>query len=484
MRPIISPRGRSSWEEGAVVETPDLLRAVHLVGIGGAGMSALARVLLARGARVSGSDLKDSRGLAALRAQGADVSIGHRAENLDGTRTVVVSAAIPTTNAEVRAARERGLPILQRAQVLALLMRESRGIAVAGTHGKTTTTSMIAMVLRHAGLDPTFLIGGDLNEVGTNAHHGDGDWLVAEADESDGSLLWLAPEIAVVGNIEADHLDHYRDEAEIRETFVAFLGNVPADGAAVLGADDPAVAEMAVRIDRRTVTFGLRHGDWTGEVVERGPSGQRVIVRRSGDVVGELALAVPGEHNVLNALATLAVADLVGVPFAVAAEEMASFTGVQRRFQVRGSASGVTFIDDYAHHPTEVRATLASAREQGWRRVVAVFQPHRYSRTLHLGRQLGEALASADRVVVTDVYGAGEQPIPGVSGRIVLDGVLQARPRAQVAYLPKPGDVPSFLVARSEPGDLVLTIGAGDVTMLADDVINALLERVSQGRRP
>jgi UDP-N-acetylmuramate--alanine ligase len=456
----------------------DLLRAVHLVGIGGAGMSALARVLLARGARVSGSDLKDSRGLAALRALGAEVSVGHRAENLDGSSTVVVSSAIPPANAEIRAARERGFPILQRAQVLALLMRESRGIAVAGTHGKTTTTSMIAMVLRHAGLDPTFLIGGDLNEVGTNAHHGDGEWLVAEADESDGSLLWLAPEIAVVGNIEADHLDHYRDETEIRETFVAFLGNLPTDvGTAVLGIDDPAVAEIARRVDRRTLTFGLSGGDWTGEIAERGPAGQRVSVRRGGDVVGEVALAVPGEHNVRNALATLAVAELVGVPFGVAAEEMASFSGVQRRFQVRGAAGGVTFIDDYAHHPTEVRATLAAAREQGWNRVVAVFQPHRYSRTLHLGRQLGEALASADRVVVTDVYGAGEQPIPGVSGRTVLDGVLHARPRAQVAYLPKPGDVPSFLAARAESGDLVLTIGAGDVTMLADEVIIALHER-------
>ena len=461
----------------------DLLRSVHLVGIGGAGMSALARVLLARGARVSGSDIKESRGVAALRALGAEIALGHRAENLDGAKTVVVSSAIPDANAEVRAARERGLPILQRAQVLALLMRESRGIAVAGTHGKTTTTSMIAVVLRHAGLDPTFLIGGDLNEAGTNAHHGDGEWLVAEADESDGSLLWLAPEIAVVGNIEPDHLDHYRDEAEIRETFVAFLGNLPTDrGVAVLGIDDPAVAEIASRIDRSVVTFGLSGGDWNGEVTERGPAGQRVTVRRDGAVVGELVLAVPGEHNVRNALAAVAVAERVGVPFDVAAEEMASFSGVQRRFQVRGTAAGVTFIDDYAHHPTEIRATLAAAREQGWARLIAVFQPHRYSRTMHLGRQLGEALASADRVILTDVYGAGEQPIPGVSGRTVLDGVLHARPRALVAYLPKPGDVPSFLAARAEPGDLVLTIGAGDVTMLADDVIAALHERAVAGR--
>ena len=456
----------------------DLLRSVHLVGIGGAGMSALARVLLARGARVSGSDIKESRSLAALRALGADISVGHRAENLDGSRTVVVSSAIPEANAEVRAARESGLPILQRAQVLALLMREHRGVAIAGTHGKTTTTSMIAMVLRHAGLDPTFLIGGDLNEVGTNAHAGEGEWLVAEADESDGSLLWLAPEIAVVGNIEADHLDHYRDEAEIRETFVAFLANLPAAGTAVLGTDDEGVRAIAPRVDRRIVTFGLSEGaDWSGWIAERGPAGQRVVVHHRGEEAGEFFLGVPGEHNVSNALATFAVADLVGVPFRIAAEEIARFAGVQRRFQIRGKAGGITFVDDYAHHPTEVRATLAAAREQGWARIVAVFQPHRYSRTLHLGRQLGEALSAADRVVVTDVYGAGEQPIPGVSGRAVLDGLLAARPRALVAYLPKPGDVSSFIVDRAEPGDLVLTIGAGDVTMLADEVIRALVQR-------
>jgi len=464
----------------------EMLQAVHLVGIGGAGMSALARVLLASGASVSGSDIKESRSLAALRALGAEIFVGHRAENLNGARSVIVSSAIPPANAEIRAARERALPILQRAQVLALLMRRRRGIAVAGTHGKTTTTSMIAMVLRHAGLDPTFLIGGDLNEVGTNAHSGEGEWLVAEADESDGSLLWLAPEIGVVTNIEADHLDYYRDEAEIRETFLAFLGNLPAEtGTAILGTDDAGVRSIASRVAARIITFGMRPGaGWSANVLERGPAGQRVLVSRGGEVRGELTLAVPGEHNVLNALAALAVAEEVGVLFDVGAEELASFAGVQRRFQVRGGAGGVTFVDDYAHHPTEVRATLAAAREQGWRRVVAVFQPHRYTRTLHMGRELGEALSTADRVVITDVYGAGEQPIPGVNGRVVVEGVLGARPRAQVAYLPKPGDVPAFLATRAEPGDLILTIGAGDVTMLADEVIRAVEDHAARREEP
>ena len=462
--------------------TIDLLRSVHLVGIGGAGMSALARVLLARGATVSGSDIKESRSLAALRARGARIAVGHAAENIDGARTVVVSSAIPPANAEVRSARDHGIPILQRAQVLALLMREHRGIAVAGTHGKTTTTSMVAMVLRHAGLDPTFLIGGDINEVGSNAHSGDGDWLVAEADESDGSFLWLAPEIAVVTNIESDHLDHYRDEDEIRETFLAFLGNVSSDGAVVLGTDDAGVRAIASRVDRRTVSFGLAPpAHWTGEVTARGPDGQRVAVRRAGEPVGEITLAVPGEHNVQNALAALAVADLVGVAWETVTEELAVFAGVQRRFQVRGRRGGVTFVDDYAHHPTEIRATLAAARDQGWERIVAVFQPHRYSRTMHLGRQLGTSLAAADVIVITDVYGAGEQPIPGVDGHIVVDGVLAARPRARVAYLPRPGDVPAFLARRAEPGDLVLTIGAGDVTMLADEMITAIDARDGEG---
>ena len=460
----------------------ELLSSVHLVGIGGAGMSALARVLLARGAAVSGSDIKESRGVAALRALGARVAVGHRSENLDGARVVVVSSAIPASNPEVLGAREQGIPIMQRAQVLALLMRERRGIAVAGTHGKTTTTSMIAMVLRHAGLDPTFLIGGDLNEVGSNAHAGSGEWLVAEADESDGSLLWLAPEIAVITNVEADHLDYYRNEGEIRETFVAFAHNLPQEGGTVVvGLDDHGIASLLPRLGRNTVTFGTTvAADWTGEVVERGPGGQRVLVRHGGESVGEMTLSVPGAHNVRNALAALAASAIVGVPFGVAAEELASFGGVQRRFQLRGSAAGVTVIDDYAHHPTEVRATLESAREQGWARVVAVFQPHRYSRTLHLGRELGAALSSADLAVVTDVYGAGEQPMPGVAGKAVVDGLLAARPRARVAYLPRRGEVAGFVASRVEHGDLVLTIGAGDITMLADEVLHALAERAAK----
>jgi len=454
------------------------LDPVHLIGIGGAGMSALAKVLLARGVRVSGSDMKRSIGLTALETMGARIAVGHAAENLAGASAIVVSSAIRENNPELRAARAAALPVLHRAQVLALLMRERRGIAVSGTHGKTTTTSMIALVLQRAGLDPSFLVGGHLNERGTNAHHGMGAWLVAEADESDGSFLWLAPEIAVVTNIEAEHLDHYADEAEIRETFLAFMGNVPAHGVVVACADDPGVRAVLPRTSARTVTYGLEHGDWRAARVGADRLGQTVDITRDERPVGRARVAAHGAHNARNALAALAVASEVGVPFEVAADALGGFQGVERRFQVRGVVDGVTIVDDYAHHPTEVAAVMAAAREQAPRRIVAVFQPHLYSRTLHFGAALGRALADADLVVVTDVYGAREEPRPGVTGKLVVDGVLETDPSRRVAYLPKRGDIPGYLAERVQEGDLVLTIGAGDVTMLGDEIVRAL-----EGRR-
>jgi UDP-N-acetylmuramate--alanine ligase len=324
-----------------------------------------------------------------------------------------------------------------------------------------------------------------LNETGTNAHHGTGAWLVAEADESDGSLLWLAPEIAVVTNIEADHLDYYRDLGEIRQTFLAFLAGVRSGGSVVVCVDDAGVRSILPMIGRETVTYGLADdARWRAEPVERGPAGQTARIFDGPAMVGELRLAVPGEHNLRNALAAIAVADLAGVPFAVAAEELSQFGGVQRRFQYRGAAAGVAVVDDYAHHPTEIRAALSSARECGWSRVIAVFQPHRYSRTAHLGADLGASLSSADLAVVLDVYGAGEHPQPGVTGKTVLDGLLEARPGMRAAYLPYRTDVPSYVLGAARPGDLVMTIGAGDVTMLADELLLALIDRESERRAP
>ncbi|MGZ4206233.1 MAG: UDP-N-acetylmuramate--L-alanine ligase, partial [Actinomycetota bacterium] len=451
------------------------LGAVHLIGVGGAGMSALAKVLLARGILVSGSDLKESADLAALRALGARISIGHEPSNIGDAETVVVSSAIRATNPELRAAEAKGVRVLHRAQLLGMLMRDRRGIAVAGTHGKTTTTSMIALILQRAGLDPTFLVGGEVNERGTNAHDGVGEWLVAEADESDGSFLWLGPEIAVVTSIEADHLDYYGTEADVRETFGAFMENVLPEGAIVACIEDAGVRSVIPRVDRRFVTYGLADGEWTAN---RAPAngGQEMIVRRHGAVVGTIALPVGGAHNALNALAAVAAATEVGVAFDVVADALGKYGGVRRRFERRGVAAGVTVIDDYAHNPSKVRAAIAAAREQSPVRLVAVFQPHLYSRTRHLGKDLCAALSGADIVVVTDVYGAREDPQPGITGKIVVDGLLDEAPRRSVAYLPKRGDIVPYVTGRARPGDLVLTIGAGDVTMLCDEILLKLEE--------
>ncbi|MGZ4207043.1 MAG: UDP-N-acetylmuramate--L-alanine ligase [Actinomycetota bacterium] len=451
------------------------LGAVHLIGVGGAGMSALAKVLLARGILVSGSDLKESADLAALRALGARISIGHEPSNIGDAETVVVSSAIRATNPELRAAEAKGVRVLHRAQLLGMLMRDRRGIAVAGTHGKTTTTSMIALILQRAGLDPTFLVGGEVNERGTNAHDGVGEWLVAEADESDGSFLWLGPEIAVVTSIEADHLDYYGTEGDVRETFGAFMENVLPEGAIVACIEDAGVRSVIPRVDRRFVTYGLADGEWTAN---RAPAngGQEMIVRRHGAVVGTIALPVGGAHNALNALAAVAAATEVGVAFDVVVDALGKYGGVRRRFERRGVAAGVTVIDDYAHNPSKVRAAIAAAREQSPVRLVAVFQPHLYSRTRHLGKDLGAALSGADIVVVTDVYGAREDPQPGITGKIVVDGLLDEAPRRSVAYLPKRGDIVPYVTGRARPGDLVLTIGAGDVTMLCDEILLKLEE--------
>ena len=449
------------------------LGPVHLIGIGGAGMSALAKVLIARGVRVSGSDMKESPDLAALRALGARIVVGHDPSNLGDAETVVVSSAIRTSNAELRAAEEAGVRVLHRAQLLAILMRDRRGIAVAGTHGKTTTTSMIALVLQHAGLDPSFLVGGEVNERGTNAHDGAGEWLVAEADESDGSFLWLAPEIAVVTSIEADHLDYYKDEAEVRDTFLAFMENVSPEGAIVACIDDPGVRALVPRLGRRLISYGLGEGTWTAARVAS--NGEQLLeVTYEGGTPMTVRLPVPGAHNALNALAAIAVAVEAGVSFPVIADALGRYGGVRRRYERRGVAAGITVVDDYAHNPSKVRAVLAAAREQSPGRVVAVFQPHLYSRTRHLGRDLGAALASADLVVVTDVYGAREDPEPGITGKIVVDGVLDAEPRRRVAYLPKRGDIVPYITERALSGDLVLTIGAGDVTMLCDEILTGL----------
>jgi UDP-N-acetylmuramate--alanine ligase len=472
------------------VPDPARWRRLHLIGIGGAGMSGIARLLLARGIEVTGSDLKASPGLAGLEAAGATVFVGHRAEQVGSPDAVVVSSAIPPANPELREARRAGVPVLMRAQVLAALMRGRRGVAVAGTHGKTTTTSMISVVLSRTGLDPTYVIGGDLNESGSGAGHGDGSVFVAEADESDGSFLLLGAELGVITNAEEDHLDFYRDRTEVEAAFGAFAARV---GTVVACWDDPGVRRAVAGAPARLVRYGSRDDV---EVSVRdpltGPEGSRATVTLWGRPV-QVRLAVPGRHNLLNAAAALAVAVLLGVEPDAAASALGTFSGVRRRFERRGTAGGATFVDDYAHHPSEVVATLAAARavragshpaagQGGGRadadgRLVAVFQPHRYSRTRAMWRDLGESLRGADLVLVTDVYAAGEDPIPGVTGKLLVDALAEAAPGKRVVYLPRRAEVASHLAALVRPGDLVLTLGAGDITMVGEET----LERLADG---
>jgi UDP-N-acetylmuramate--alanine ligase len=455
------------------LSVPDLsgVRAVHLVGIGGAGMSGIARVLLSRGILVSGSDLKWSAGLGKLEASGASVSIGHSIDNLGHPDAVVVSTAIPAGNPEVAAARERGIPVFARAQVLAALMRDRRGIAIAGTHGKTTTTSMVAVVLERAGLDPTYVIGGDLNESGSNARSGEDGLFVAEADESDGSFLLLSPEIAVVTNVDDDHLDFYANREEIEAAFVAFCRKA---GRVVACGDDDAVRRVLHESQSDAITYGEgARNDVIVEGVEVRRDGGRCRVRIEGESV-DVGVSLPGRHYLRNAAAAITVANLVGVPPQEAARALNAFTGVRRRFEQRGSRGGATFIDDYAHHPAELAATLDAARADGMRRIIAVFQPHRYTRTSALYRELGESLSNADVVVVTDVYGAGELPVPGVTGKLVIDALLEGAPGKRAIYLPRRSEVASFLAGEIRPGDLVLTLGAGDITMVGDETMARL----------
>lgn len=462
-------------DEGtAVAET-----YAHFVGIGGAGMSALAKVLHDRGCAVTGSDLKASRYATALMAEGVPVAVGHAAKNVGDPRVVVVSSAIPETNPEVVEARRRGIEVWPRARMLAHLAGDDLCLAVAGTHGKTTTSSMLAAAIDGIGLDPTFLIGGELNDMGANARCGSGGHYVVEADESDGSFLYLEPHVAVVTNIEADHLDHYRDLADVTETFGRFLEKIGPEGAAVVCADDRALVAIArERCAGAVVTYGFAEDADVriDEAVAEG-LGHRYRVRLADGTSVTGSLRVPGVHNVVNATGVLAAVGWLGLDTAGAARALAGFTGVRRRFEQVGLVDGITVVDDYAHHPTEVRATLAAARHGAFERIWVVFQPHRYSRTAALGREFGASFADADRLVLMDVYSAGEAPIPGVSGKTLVDAVLATAPRSRVAYFPHRADVAEYVASRVGPGDLVMTMGAGDVTSMGGELVRLLEAR-------
>ncbi len=441
---------------------------IHFIGIGGVGMSAIAKVLLERGFAISGSDLKRSRAISRLEAMGASIRIGHEASGVDGAGLVVVSSAITDRNPELERARERGIPVMSRGEALAAVLEETKSIVVAGTHGKTTTTSMIVSVLRNAGMDPTYLVGGGLNDAGTNARFGRGEFAVAESDESDGSFLLLAPHIAVVTNIEADHLDYWNSLEDLRQGFARFIELVAEDGVVVVPVTDD-LAGATRSGARRVITFGM-DGDVTASDVANTAAGAGFLLFAQGRR-SRVQLGVPGSHNVMNALAATGACLAAGLDLDSIADGLALYKGVERRFQVRGSAGGVTVIDDYAHHPTEVRATLGAARSGGWGRILAVFQPHRYSRTAALAAAFGEAFDDADIVVVTDVYGAGELPVPGVNGKVVADAVCVRLPGRSVAYLPHRDELISYLKSRVRQGDALVTLGAGDVTTVGEELL-------------
>ncbi|NPV60271.1 MAG: UDP-N-acetylmuramate--L-alanine ligase [Actinobacteria bacterium] len=451
---------------------------VHFIGIGGAGMSAIAVVLLARGLQVSGSDLKESRNTRRLRQMGARVFIGHRPENVEGADVVVVSSAIPERNVELARAREKGITVMPRAAMLGEIMEGGKGIAVAGTHGKTTTTSMLAMILREAGLDPTYVVGGELNDVGSNAHAGQGEYVVAEADESDGSFLLLKPWAAVITNIEEDHLDYFADHEAILEHFRRFASLLPPAGILVVNGDDPGSASVADGARARRVTFGAGEGnDYRYADVRLLKGGVEFTLRAPGGTSKEVSLRVPGRHNALNATAALALALSMGVDLEKAVRALEAFGGVKRRFQEMGVVAGVRLVDDYAHHPSEVLATLEAARNEGADRVVCIFQPHRYSRTECLWEEFGKALGLADLVIVTDVYSAGEEPRPGVNGKLIVNAILDHDPRRQVVYLPQRSTLGDGAARFVRPGDLVLTMGAGDVSQCAAEIAAVIRAR-------
>lgn len=441
--------------------------SIHIIGAGGAGMSAIAEVLAAMGHRVTGSDLKDSSSLERLRALGVDVAVGHDPANVGEAQVVAVSTAIPERNVELGSARERGLDVLSRAEILTAITRTRRTVAVAGTHGKTTTSSMLALALRGAGLAPSFIIGGDVNEIGSGAVWDTGDLLVVEADESDGTFLDLASDAAMVTSVEPDHIEHYGGEAALRQAFVDFVN--ACDGPVVVCADDPGAAQLAAL---GAATYGMAEDAEYQMVAAEGTGhGSSFVLRHDGAELGTVGLPVPGLHNAQNGCGALVMAMLLGASFEAGAAALSQFAGVARRFQFRGERGGVTFVDDYAHLPTEVEAAIAAANDGDWRRVVCVFQPHRYSRTAALWEGFADVFAGADQVVVTDIYAAGEAPRPGVSGRLVVNAVLDAHPWTDVAYLPKRDDLMSYLPIRLRSGDLCLTLGAGDLTSLPDQVI-------------
>src|SRR3954470_403685 len=446
--------------------------AIHFVGIGGIGMSGIAEVLLNLGYPISGSDLKASDATRRLASLGAKIHLGHAPEQVAAADVVVVSSAVRSDNPEVAAARARDIPVIPRAEMLGELMRVKDGVAVAGSHGKTTTTTMIAVILALAGLDPTAIIGGKARAFGSNARLGQGEILVAEADESDGSFRHLFPTVALITNIDREHLDHFGSLEALESAFLDFAEKVPFYGLVVIGADNPTAARLPARLSKRHLTYGLDAGDWRGEILEAGPTGTRFRVRVRDRLHGEARVRMPGVHYAENALAALCVAGFLGVPLAEAGGPLAALQRVDRRFSLRGEARGVLVVDDYGHHPTELAATIAAARLYQ-RRLVVAFQPHRYTRTRDLLPFFAPTLSGADVVLLTDIYAAGEAPIEGISTEKLMTTFPAGRDVRHVHRAALAGELRGLV----RPGDMVLVLGAGDITNVAGELLALLEER-------
>ncbi len=449
-------------------------RHIYFVGIGGSGMSGIAQVLLNLGYAVWGSDLHESGSVARLRKLGARIRIGHQADSVEGADVVVISSAVRTDNVEVVEARRRGIPVIPRAEMLGELMRMKYGIAIAGSHGKTSTTSMVAQVLSHSGMDPTIVIGGRLGILDSNARLGKGDLMVVEADESDGSFLKLTPTLAVVTSIDHEHLDHYGSLEGLQDAFVGFLNKVPFYGTGIVCLDEPNIQSILPRLERRVTTYGMAT---QADLMAANPqvkgftSTYEAIYH--GEKLGKIRLQVPGRHSIYNSLATLAVGLDLEVPFDTIAQHLSEFQGADRRFQIKGAVAGITVVDDYGHHPTEIRTTLDAVRE-GWDgRIVVVFQPHRYTRVRDLREEFECSFYQADVLLITDIYPAGEAPLEGVDADSLAQGIITHGHR-NVVRVPRVEDVPAALRERVQSGDLVITLGAGDVTDVGDRLLEQL----------
>jgi UDP-N-acetylmuramate--alanine ligase len=451
---------------------------VHFIGIGGYGMSAIAKVMLEMGYRISGSDLAQQELTEKLKAKGAQVFIGHEARNVSGADLVVYSTALSKDNVEMQAAEELNIPVIHRSQMLARLMNERKGIAVAGAHGKTTTSSMIALVMEICGLDPTYIIGGEIMNVGSNAKAGKGDYVVAEADESDGTFLQYHPTLALVNNIEADHLENYNGDFEnLKKAYKQFLSQVRPGGKAIVCQDDTFLREMIPSIQSEVITYGIdSKADYVASDISLGDRKVTFTVQFKGTALGQVSLSVPGKHNVYNALATLITCLEAGLSFEKIAEAIQEFRGAKRRFQVLGEVENILVIDDYAHHPTEIQATISAAKATG-KRIIAVFQPQRYTRTYYLFEQFSRSFDEADEVIITDIFSpAGEQRIEGVDSAKLVE-LIRSNSNPNVQHIATRDEVLTYLIQHVQPGDLVLTMGAGDIWKAADGLSKSLRKK-------